>query len=265
MVQKWALLAVSVVILAATGNNSLASPPGIPHPFDITIEPITPLAKEVPISIKVTFTVDTMYYHHPNFKDKESGTLSARLFPLRDQGDTLYYESWPVQFDCTYSNSVTFPVTIPDNNVFVLEINVTCAGLGDQDGVFFITVGEPMQFTHVLIDAPVPIESYTKPNKLSDNRGGIDRAALTEVQLETRYEILLNLKNPVHRTIAERILGQTFGINNSGICPNCYALDVSLRNLLKLADKGLVIGFFYAPPWWSEYRTSQVTPQLLEK
>ncbi len=261
MVQKWALLAVSVVVLTALAHNSQASPP--PWPFHMTIEPITPLAKDVPITMEVTFWLDTLFYGHPYLRD--TGTVFARLFPLRSQRDTLYSESWPVQFDSTYSNSVTFPVTIPDNNVFVLEITVTCGGLLAQNLAFFITVGEPMQFTHVLIDAPVPIESYTKPNKLSDNRRGIDQAALTEVQLETRYEIMLDLRNRAHRTIAANVLGQTSGMNNPNICPNCYAVDVSLRTLLKLADKGLKIGFFNVPPWWSEYKAPQVTPQLLEE
>ena len=265
MVQKLAVLAVILVVFSALAHNSEASEFGILHPFDMTIEPITPLVKEAPISIKVTFSVDTMFYHHPNFKDKEPGALSARLFPFRDQGDTLYYESWPVQLDDTHSGSVTFPVTIPDNNVFVLEIDVTCGGLSDQDGVFFITVGEPMQFTYVLIDAPVPIKGYTERNKLSNNRRGINRAALTEVQLETKYKILLDLKDPNHWETAENILGQIPIMNKSSICPNCYALNVSLRNLLKLADKGFVIGFFNALAWWSYYKPPHITPQILEE
>jgi hypothetical protein len=254
MVQKWAVLAVILVVFGALAHNSEASEFGILHPFDMTIAPITPLVKEAPISIKVTFSVDTMFYHHPNFKDKEPGALSARLFPFRDQGDTLYYESWPVQLDDTHSGSVTFPVTIPDNNVFVLEIDVTCGGLSDQDGVFFITVGEPMQFTHVLIDPPVPIEADTEASNASDNRREIDRDTLTEGQLDTKYKVLLDLKDPNHRAIAEKILGQMQEKNKSDVCPTCYALDVSLRNLFKLADAGLEIGFFNPPPWSPEYK-----------
>ena len=82
---------------------------------------------------------------------------------------------------------------------------------------------------------------------------------ITQEQLATEYEVVLDLRDSAHLKIAEEILGP---LPDSAKCKykgrhGYYILMASLRELIELADAGLGFEFTTPPPWDRQYRPPQ--------
>jgi hypothetical protein len=235
-------LALLLIVLAGVGELSYPDV-GIQHPFDVTLEPSAPLKKNAPVTMSLTFEPISKY----PCGNSGSVAVTTMTYPYRDTlGDT----TWLIQFEDGQPYSTTFQITVPDNDTTMLRVTLGCGWLRDPITRYFITTGDTVQCLN-------GFRRENRKNGSSSNTNDPLRDTLTEEQLQTEYDVILNLHDSAHLKIAEKILGP---IPDSCLYDRhrgYYRLMVSLKNLIKLADEK--VGFEYAtpPPWDHRHRTPE--------
>lgn len=230
--------ALLLIVLTGIWRLSYAGV-GICHPFDFKIEPSSPLKKNAPITMSLTFAPI------PKYPCGDSGSVAVTTlsYPYRD---TLSDTMWSVQFKDGQPYSSTFQITIPDNDTTILRITLGCGWLQDPITRYFVTTEDTVQF----------LNGFRRGH--SKNTGGSKindpiRDTLTQKQLQTVYEVRLDLHDSTNLKIAKKILGPLLNSakpkGREGFC----TLKITLENLIKLADKGIKFGFTTPPPWAPEY------------
>ena len=133
-------LALLIFILAGPIELSYSTT-SIIHPFNYSIEPITPLIKNTPITFNLTFGPAPKYYNCG-----DTGSVSITLYKLRNINDTIIHKTWPVQFNNKHLYSTSFQVIIPDNDTTVLRVSLSCGWIQDPITRYFITTEDTIQF-----------------------------------------------------------------------------------------------------------------------
>ena len=248
-------LALLLIVLAGIGEFSYPGV-GIRHPFDFKLEPSSPLKKNAPITMSLTFAPI------PRFPCGDSGSISVTMltYPYRD---TLSDTTWSVQFEDGQPYSSTFQITIPDNDTTMLRVTLGCGWLRDPITRYFITTGDTIQFLN-------GFRRGHRKNTSSSKTNDLIKDTLTQEQLQTEYEVALDLRDSAHFKIGEKILGPIPESSKLREHDGYYILLVSLENLFKLHDAGIDIEFATPPPWSRKYqrlkdRVSQPPPPLPPK
>jgi hypothetical protein len=198
---------------------------GITHGFDTELEPVSPLVTDAPITMKLAFT--------PHIKYRWCKDVKITVKTL-DYDNTLSEKSWDAELDENQHYSTTFQVSIPDNDTCAVHVTLECQRLRETFKLFFVTTGDA-----VVREGGDPRGHFGVPPVSSHRPNKIDEDTLTEKQLQTEYEVLLDLSDTNHREFAEKILGAMTGSGKYKSCNACYILNVSLENILNWPKKGL--------------------------
>jgi len=239
-------LLIGIMGLATT---SYSSPPGIPQPFNISLEPIGHMTKGAPITMSLTFGPLSEYY-----VCGDTGTLVVMTlsYPGRD---TLSRSDLPVIFDENHSYTTTFDINVPDNAVTKLRLLLGCGWIEAYPiERTLVTTGDTVQFL-IGYQPPPSTPAFVNNDPIRDT--------LTVAQLQTKYEVVLDLHDPEKAKAAENILG---------IIPDSclidrerghYKIKTTLENLIKIGDQGITGRFVKPPPW--DIENKKPSDSILEK
>ena len=205
-------------------------------PIEMRLEPLSYPTSSGP--------VDILLQIRPLFDCDKATVTVASVDKLEYSGPM----SWVAEFEEDSTYSTIFQVVIPPNDTSGIEVQVKGGPHGKHKFIYFITVGDSVEVK------PVNLRSHRpKPSRPPETADPI-RDTLTEEQLQTQYEVLLDLRDSTHLKFAEEILGPMSGSGKYKSCNACYILNVSLENLFKLGDEGIEIEFTAPPPWSRRYR-----------
>ncbi|RKX26024.1 MAG: hypothetical protein DRP47_08840 [Candidatus Zixiibacteriota bacterium] len=188
------------------------------------------------------------------------GCSELRVTVITDGGlEFLGENSWTVQADKDHPYSTILHVNVPRDDTCSLNVRMQCCHIKQTTGCYFVTVGDSIEYW-----TGNPRGYHPSPPSSKTNHP--IRDTLTEEHLQTEYEIEMDLSDPTHLRIAERILGPLPDSSIYDRRRGYYRLWISLRNIIKLADQQLRIEFATPPPWDHRYRPSKDSvPQLPPK
>ena len=205
----------------------------IGSPFKVKFEPVSHPKSSGPVNLK---------FQVRSFLGCDKATVTIVSVNKLEYSGPI---SWVAEFKDDSTYSTVFQVVIPPNDTSSIKIKIEGCGDRNQGPLYFLTTGDTIVVTH-----GNPNRYRPNPQPKSDE---IRRDTLTEEQLQTEYEIALDLSDPAHLRIAERILGPLPDSCKYKGRKGCYMLNVSLDNLIKLADGGVEFNFLTPPPWDRRY------------
>ena len=253
---KGLLLALLLVVLSGVGDPCHATPPAPPPAlFDVKLEPITTLEINTPVTFNLTYSI--LYKQFAS----ETGSVIVTLAPYRDPGDIISQETWSVQYDETYSHSMDFQLTIPENNIFTLSVMLSSGEMKVGRRWFFITIGDSIQFTGSLADRPMPITENSSKGIV--HRDPI-REKLTYEQLQVEYKLAVDLHDPSDKKKVEAIVGPIPDSCLFNSKRGIYIINTTLKNAFDIGDAGLesdlVVRFQWI--WYPERGVYEIVPKI---
>ena len=174
-----------------------------------------------------------------------------KLHNLVYAGDT----SWVMQIDSGKWYSAIFEVDIPPNDTSGIEVVVKCGRTSNPAAFYFVTTGDTIEFYKGKPSGYPPTPSAGRSNDP-------DRDTLTIEQLQTKYEIWVDLRDKTHLKIAKRILGQLHDSSEVTGEKGYFVLNITLDEILKLADEGIELDLLQRE---NPQRPSKVIPQKKKK
>lgn len=262
-------LILLMALVLMTGTVCFGSPPKVPEPFDISLEPLGDLVKGGPITMSLTYKLNLQYDHYAG----DTGSYTVMFLDPRNHKDTLSRTTYPVSYDNTYSHSANFQTILPDADTNYCVVQVSCGSIHNCARTYFIATGDKVEFLRYF-KMPFPMDLYpegvmiahaVKGGPRSRRFHGADtvkyysegdpiRDTLTEENLRQTVDVILNLGDPETKKTAERIIGPIPDSCLYDRYHQYYRVTISLKTLIALADNG--VGFEYAtpPPWDSKYR-----------
>jgi len=263
LIVKTALLAFFFAWFSGNGNLSHAINYQKSIPLKVTIEPEKPIIRGAPVALKISYVIDSIEWS----RAAETASCALTFINPRDYGDTLSRTVYEMVHDNNFAHSSTIEVNLPDGDTCCLLFHLLSGSCGEFQVYYFVDTGDEYEFYYDFI--PLSPEYLSEIQENNVRQGPPDPDTLTELQLETKYEVLLDLKDDTYRSIAERLLGQMPNSSKSDLCPTCYILNVSLRNIYKLADEGLDIPrldrLFLTCPIRSINKVNQQIGRILRK
>jgi len=212
----------------------------VPRPkIDISLEPIDKTSNGGPMDFRLTIA--------PEKPAKEIEVKVRVSGNVVYDGETRWVEEAKDRLEFVYP--VHF--TIPRNDTSYVTIQVVARNplMLAKPIYTIVTTGDALE---VFIRRPGNIPSPPQP-KTNDPI----RDTLTQEQLRTEYEVWLDLRDSTHMEIAEKILGPLSDSAKSKGREGFYTLQITLENLIKLADEGIEFGFTTPPPWDPKYSPSR--------
>jgi hypothetical protein len=245
---KKAFIALLSITLTGIGTACYGSPPGIPSPFNISLEPVGPMEKGSPITVSLTYGPVPKY---SVCGDSGSVSVMTLTYPARD---TLSKASWPVIFDENHLYSTTFDISVPDNAITKLRILLGCGWIkANPTERTLITTGDTVQFlVGYMPPTPPTVSEYNDPI----------RDTLTQEHLQTEYEIIIDLRDSSHLEFATKILRSIPDTCLYDKRRGYYRIKTTLENLIKFGDHNFEFEFTTPPPWDRKYKApSESAPE----
>jgi len=229
-------LALLLIFLAGAGKPAYS---GVqrPHAFDCTLEPVSELTTDAPVTMKLTFT--------PAYP---CGNKVAVTVTTLNYVQTFSENTWEVELQDDQPCSTTFQVSIPDDDTSSVHVTLECGRLRERIERVFVSTGDTVEYW---IGRPRHYGPHPPPPQSDPIRD-----TLTEEQLATEYEVVLDLRDSAHLKIAEEILGPLpdSAKHKYKGRQGYYLLMASLQELIELADAGIGFEFTSPPPWDRRYR-----------
>jgi len=143
---------------------------------------------------------------------------------------------------------------LPDADTNCCVIKITCGELYHRDWNYFIKSGDSVEFFDNF-RMPWPLKYQTgAPQGEYVNKEPI-RDTLTQEQLQTKYEVYLDLHKSSDMEAAQKIIGV---IPDSAIYDRkrgIYKLKMTLEDLIRLSEYNIEGDFVDPPPWSPEYKS----------
>ncbi|MCK5126667.1 MAG: hypothetical protein KAR42_10460 [candidate division Zixibacteria bacterium] len=205
--------------------------------LEIKIEPRLPLTKGEPITLDYSINVPDKY------KARAKKNASVRLLAYSKHSgekDTLELRNVEIGFDDNYFYSGSFQISLPNDKISLVNIYVQTGRIEFSKSIVFETRGDNVLHSgqkEFLTLPPAP--KYGKP--LFDT--------MTVEQLQTEYEVILNLKDPSKRKTIEKVIGP---IPESSVFDKQkyeYKVTTSLESILDMGKQGIRGRFTTPPPW----------------
>lgn len=199
---------------------------------DCTFEPVPMPKGPGPVSFELSFT--------PIYKCDEVTVSIRKLLNLQYTGE----REWTEHVEAGKWNRSILNASIPANDTSGIEVIIKCGRISTIAACYFVTTGDTLEFHR-----GNPRGYIGVPPPPSSNTNDPFKDTLTEEQLQTEYEVILNLHNPTLLEAAERILGSIPDTSLYDSRRGYYKLNVSLENLIRLSE--IPVGFEYtsSPPW----------------
>ncbi len=192
----------------------------IRSPFKVKFEPVSHPTGSGPVDLR--FQVKALFHC-----DKAT-VMVVSIDKLEYSGPM----SWVAEFKDDSTYSTVFEVVIPPNDTSSIEIKVEGCGDRNQGPLYFVTTGDTVEVTH---GKPRGYRGFPVGLKTNDPI----RDTLTKEQLQTKYEVWLDLRDSTHLEIAEKILGPLPDSSKCEGYDGYYILKISLEKVLKLAEQGI--------------------------
>ena len=189
-------------------------------PFKISFEPVSHPKSSGP--------VDLQFQVRPLFDCDKATVTVASVHKLEYSGPM----SWVAEFKDDSTYSTVFQVVIPPNDTSSIEVQVKGCGHWNHAFVYFVTTGDTVEVTP---GNPRGYQGIPYTPKTNDPI----RDTLTEKQLETEYEIWLDLRDSAHLKIAEKILGPLPNTSKVKGHEGYYILKIPFETILKLGEQGI--------------------------
>jgi hypothetical protein len=223
--------------LCAVGGASFfyeTSTATIVHSVDCSFEPVAMPKAAGPVALELAFT--------PKHECDEVKVKVSKIVNLEYTGDTAWVV--PVEKGKWYRR--TLNVSIPDGDTSGIEITMQCGRVPTTPACYFVTTGDTVE-----VYAGKPSH---KPRRYSQpTTGDPIRDTLTLEQLQTEYEVVLDLRDSADLKIALKIIGPLPKPIVFQGRENYYKLKLSLQKLINLADEGIEFDFTIPPPWAPDY------------
>jgi len=200
------------------------------HSVDCTFDPVSMPKGAGPVMLELAFT--------PKHRCDEVTVKVTKLLNLGYTSDT----AWVVQVEKEKWYRKTLNVSIAPNDTSGIELTLQCGRVPNEVACYFVTTGDTLEFYR---GNPRGWHPLPPPRKTADPIWD----TLTQEQLQTEYEVLLDLHDSTHLKTAEKIIGP---LPDSSIYDHrrgYYRLWITLEKLLKITDEGIDGDFVTPPPW----------------
>ncbi len=206
-----------MLVLSALGNAQKPLPP-----FSITLEPVTLPQGSGPAALRLLVV--------PRFQSQCDVTITVTpLFNLTYIGE----KTWVTKAKKDSAVFYTLKVIIPPEDTSGIEVMVDGGSCGRHYASnHFVTTGDTIE---VYPGNPRHASGIPSPSRTNDPI----RDILTEEQLQTEYEVWLDLRDSTHLEIAEKILGPLPDSSKCEGYDGYYILKIPLEKVLKLAEQGI--------------------------
>ncbi len=207
------------------------------HSVDCTFDPVSMPKGAGPVMLELAFT--------PKHRCDEVTVKVTKLLNLEYTGDT----AWVVQVEKEKWYRKTLNVSIPDNDTSGIEVTLQCGRVPNTHACYFVTTGNSVEFYH-----GNPRGYHRFPSQPKNDE--IVRDTLSRVQLQTKYVVILDLRDSADRKTAESIVGTLPDSSKFEGHEGYYKIKLTLERLIEITDKGIKGEFVTPPPWAPEYSPS---------
>ena len=248
----YATLAGCIVTLAAfaPAANTYAgtSPPRSVH---VKFAPVEMPKGAGPVSLKLAFKSKIWKNEFENEGNycKEAEVRVTAIDNLQYFGDSV----WTVKVDSGVWSSTIINVIIPPNDISGIRLRIKCGRMPNDVAAYFVTTGDTVEFYPGRPSAHDP----TPPRRTMASF--VD--PLTEEQLQTKYEVVLDLKESAHLKFVEELVGQLADSNIFDAKQSYYRLWMSLENIIEIRKRHIECGFIDPPLWTPEGRAKRDSTQ----
>lgn len=175
--------------------------------------------------------------------------------------ETFYQESWNVVLGKGDTVVKILNLPIAENDTTNIQIKFSCGEFKSEHNRFFVTTSDTAKTWFG--DPRHRFKSWTTLTEKERKQQFID--TLTTEQLDTKYEVTIDLRDPTHLRIAKDILGKLPEPIVFRSRSDHYTMRVSLRDLLKIGKNGIEFGFPTPPPWEEKRRRQNSIEKKKEK
>lgn len=240
-----ALLVIVAALQSGVGNPGYATLPRVAVPYSARLEPELPLVKGAPITLYLSYEIDTV----GTSCAVENGSYSLSFVNPRDYGDTLSHIDYQVYHGNTFKYSGLVRVSLPDADTCCLHLRLSSGTCRADYRYYFIISGGKVEFQPDFhMPMPARYQSLWKRPK-EDGHSDPDRDTLTQEHLQTEYEVIIDLRDSSHYKLARKILGSIPDscLYNKG--RGLYKIRTTLENLIMFGDHNFEFEFTTPPPW----------------
>lgn len=211
-----------VAVLSGFPDYCMATKPTLP-PFYAAIEPVgTPTIGE-PTELRMRVVV------RGEVECKDVNVSVAPVGGLTYTGE----KSWTAHVTVHAPAAYILTVVIPPNDTSGLDVTINgggfCLGFG---AIYFVTTEDTVE---VYAGRPTHKRGLYSQSATNDPI----RDTLTEEQLQTEYEIWLDLRDSAHLKMAEKILGPLPDTTKVKDHEGYYILKLPFETILKLGEQGI--------------------------
>lgn len=219
--------------------------------LEYTFKPVEMPKKAGPV--KLEFAFKRKQVKHKLQKDvydcDEVQIRIKKLYNLGYAGDT----AWVMQIDSGEWYSAIFEVDIPPNDTSGIEVVVKCGRTPNPSACYFVTTGDTIEFYKGRPSSHDPTPPRRTIASFVDT--------LTEEQLQTKYEVVLDLKKSADLKFVEGLLGKLADSNIFDAKQSYYRLWMSLENIIEIRKRHIECGFIDPPLWTPEGRAKRDSNQ----
>jgi hypothetical protein len=234
---KTTLLTLLAALLLGIGNPGYGSKWPVKYAIEVKLEPVPPMLKGAPISLSLSYSlIDSI----STCQAAESGSYSLIFINPRNYGDTLSRVDFKVRHNESYSHSTTIQVDLPDADTCWLHVDVRIGTCDRRPDYYFIATGDVIEF-RPNFTLPPPIEYQPKKPDSQYHVIEVDRDTLSQEQLRTPYDMIIDLRNKEHFRIVKEILGSIPDTCSVLGLPGHYIINMTLEQGYELYDMGLRI------------------------
>ena len=212
--------------------------------LEYTFKPVEMPKKAGPVKLEFAFK------RKKNVYDCDEVQIRIKeLHNLGYAGDT----AWVMQIDSGKSYSAIFEVDIPPNDTSGIRVEVRCGRTVNPSSCYFVTTGDTLEFYKGRPSGHDPTPPRRTIASFVDT--------LTEEQLQTKYEVVLDLKQSADLKFVEGLLGKLTDTNIFDAKQSYYRLWMSLENIIEIRKRDIECGFIDPPLWTPEGRAKRDSAQ----
>ena len=236
----FSLLTMSASVLGKT------SPPRSVH---VKFAPVEMPKGAGPVSLELAFKSKIWKNEFENQGNycKEAEVRVTAIDNLQYFGDSV----WTVKVDSGVWSSTIINVIIPPNDISGIRLRIKCGRIPNPVDAYFVTTGDTVEFYQGKPSAHEP--PPTPPRRTIASF--VD--TLTEEQLKTKYEVVLDLKESADLKFVEGLVGQLADSNIFDAKQSYYRLWMSLENIIEIRKRDIECGFIDPPLWTPEGRAKR--------
>jgi hypothetical protein len=190
-VEKMAGLALLFAAVLGVVAPSYASQPRY-DPFAYELKPTVHPRSAGPVDMAFSFAPEEQFCE---------GCDELRV-TLITEGRLEFHgeKSWTVQADKEHPYSTILHINVPRDDTCSLWVRMQCCRIKQTIGCYFVTIGDSIEYW-------TGNPRYYHPSPPSPKTNDPIRDTLTQEQLQTVYEVRLDLRDSTERKLVEQIIG----------------------------------------------------------